>query len=306
MLNYDLKEENILIIIFVILLKLFKILKNHNLNKKVINNFSYVRLSLLIPPLLLFFIFVLFFIKNGAFDVNEYIEIQKDLFFQLNSSLSKLPVLQLNLTQLGDPLILLPLLTVFIIYAPKLWHTVLTSSIISGLLSFFLKKLFAVPRPAAVLDNDTFIIIGRNIASTHSSLPSGHSIITFTIITILLFAFMPKELKSKIFWTFSILILGLIIAFSRVGVGAHFPLDVVIGSTIGFISALIGIFINNNISFKSYYNIKIYHPIVLLFLIVWIFLIINKIIANNLLIFYFPLLTLIITLYLTRVYYAKK
>lgn len=272
----------------------------------MINNFYNTRFRLLFPPILLLLVIIFIFLKKDAFNVYEYIEIQKDLFFYLNSRLSKLPHLQFNLTQLGDALIFLPLFTVFIIYAPKLWDTVITSSIIAGVLSILLKRLFVVPRPAAIFDNDSFVIIGKTIASTHSSLPSGHSIITFTLITILLFAFMPKELKSKIFWTFILLSLGLIIAFSRVGVGAHYPFDVVIGSTIGYISALIGIFINNKVNLWPWYKNKKYHPILMLLLIIWIFTIISKIIINNLLIFYFSLVALIITLYLIIDIYVKK
>ncbi|MGY8945526.1 MAG: phosphatase PAP2 family protein [Flavobacteriales bacterium] len=281
-------------------------MKNYKLDNKVINNFYNTRFRLLFPPILLLLVIIFIFLKKDAFNVYEYIEIQKDLFFYLNSRLSKLPHLQFNLTQLGDALIFLPLFTVFIIYAPKLWDTVITSSIIAGVLSILLKRLFVVPRPAAIFDNDSFVIIGKTIASTHSSLPSGHSIITFTLITILLFAFMPKELKSKIFWTFILLSLGLIIAFSRVGVGAHYPFDVVIGSTIGYISALIGIFINNKVNLWPWYKNKKYHPILMLLLIIWIFTIISKIIINNLLIFYFSLVALIITLYLIIDIYVKK
>jgi len=281
-------------------------LNNYKLDNKVINNFSNTRLSFLFPAVLLLFVIIFMLLKESVFNVNEYVETQKDLFFYFNSRLSKLPNLQFNLTQLGNPIISLPLLTVFILYAPKLWDAVLTSSIIGGLLSILLKRLFAIPRPAAMFDNDSFVIIGKTLASTHSSMPSGHSIIIFIIITILLFAFMPKELKLKIFLTFFILTLGLIIAFSRVGIGAHYPLDVVIGSAIGYISAVVGIVINNNVSWWTWLKNKKYYPILILLLTIWIFAIISEIIINNLLIFYFSLIALIITLYLIIDIYAKK
>ena len=281
-------------------------LNNYKLDNKVINNFSNTRLSFLFPAVLLLFVIIFMLLKESVFNVNEYVETQKDLFFYFNSRLSKLPNLQFNLTQLGNPIISLPLLTVFILYAPKLWDAVLTSSIIGGLLSILLKRLFAIPRPAAMFDNDSFVIIGKTLASTHSSMPSGHSIIIFIIITILLFAFMPKELKLKIFLTFFILTLGLIIAFSRVGIGAHYPLDVVIGSAIGYISAVVGIVINNNVSWWTWLKNKKYYPILILLLTIWILAIISEIIINNLLIFYFSLIALIITLYLIIDIYAKK
>ena len=69
---------------------------------------------------------------------------------------------------------------------------------------------------------------------------------------------MPKEFKSKILWTVFILVVGLFIAFSRVGVGAHFPVDVVIGSTIGYICALTGIVVSNKVSWWNWIKNKKY------------------------------------------------
>ena len=281
-------------------------LENYNLNKKVIDNFSNTRSIQLFPPVvLLSFIALTFFYKN-ALDIYAYIEIQKDLFFSLNSILSKLPVLLFNITQLGDAIVFLPLFTVFIIYSPKFWSTLLTSSFIGLLFSTSLKKIFLVPRPAAVFDHESFTIIGRTLVSTHSSLPSGHSITTFMIITILLFAFMPKKFKYKVFWLLFILSAGLFIAFSRVGVGAHYPFDVIIGCAIGYIAAIFGILINNNISFgESLIKIK-YYPILILLLLIWITAIVSEIMNHNLLIFYFSLVALILSLGLLIKTYLKK
>jgi len=280
-------------------------LNKNKLENKVVNNFANVKLRLLLYPVLLLFVIVFVLFKESAFTVDAYVNIQKELFFYRNSKLSELPNLQFNLTQLGDALILFPLLTIFIVYAPKLWGAVLTSSIITLVVSFLLKKLFAVPRPAAMFDTDRFVIVGKTL-SGHTSLPSGHSMTTFTIITILLFAFMPKGFKSKIIWSFFVLTIGVVIAFSRVGVGAHYPLDVVIGCIIGYIAALIGIVINNNVSWWTWIKNKKYYPIFILLLSIWIVAIINKIFANNLLIFYFSLLSLITTLYLMIKIYVKK
>lgn len=280
-------------------------LHNHKLDIKVIHNFSNTRLRLLFPPVILLVVLLFILLNDAAFSVNGYIEIQKDIFFYLNSKLSKLPNLQFNLTQLGDALIFFPFLTVFIVYAPKLWGALLTSSIIALVTSFLLKKLFAIPRPAAIFDTDSFVIIGETL-SGRTSLPSGHSITTFTIITILLFAFMPKELISKTVWTIFILVLGLVIVFSRVGVGAHYPLDVVFGSIIGYISALIGIVINNKVCWWNWIKNKKYYPIFMIFFTIWIFILIKEIFANNLVIFYCSLFAIITTLYLIINAYTKK
>ncbi len=280
-------------------------LTNYKLDIEVANNLSNVRLRLFLYPVLLLLVIFFVLFKENAFTVETYVNIQKDLFFYLNNKLSEFPNLQFNLTQLGDVVVFLPLLTIFIIYQPKIWGAILTSSIITLVVSFFLKNMFAVPRPAAMFDHKSFVIIGKTL-SGNTSLPSGHSVTTFMILTILLYAFVPKGFKLKTIWFFTVFILGIIIVFSRVGVGAHYPLDVIIGSIIGYISALIGIVINNNVSWWAWIKNKKYYPFLTLLLIIWVFAIVKKIFTDNLLIFYFSLLALIITLYLMIYTYVKK
>ncbi len=277
------------------------------LNNKVINNFNNIKLWLLIPPFLLLIIMILYFIINndGSSFIDHYVYVQKDLFFYLNNKLSQFPNLQFNLTQLGDAMLFYPLLAIFIIYAPKLWEALLTSSFFSLIVSALLKKIFAVPRPAAMFDHDSFTIIGKTL-SGKTSLPSGHSICAFIVITTLLFAFMPKKIGYKIIWSFFIISAGLIIVFSRVGVGAHYPLDVIIGSTIGFIISIIGITISNRFKLFNWINDKNKLPIFMLALVITGGVIIKKITEINLPIFYISLTSLVITLYLMIRFYVKK
>jgi membrane-associated phospholipid phosphatase len=279
--------------------------KNYMLDTYVNNNFNNLKFSYLFIPffLLLLIVFVLFI--QDAFSVESYTQIQKDSFLYLNSKFSKFPDLQFNLTQLGDVIIFLPFLTIFIIYAPKFWHALLSSIIISGIFSFLLKKLFAVPRPAAVFDNDSFLIIG-NVLTGNTSLPSGHSIAAFTILALVFFAFIPKEMRFKIIWFFSILIIGLIIVFTRVGVGAHYPLDILIGSIVGLIAALLGVFINKKYNPWAWIGKKKYYPVFIFVMFIWAIALINKIITDNLMIFYFSLASLIITLFIIINIYVKK
>ena len=291
--------------------RVFKINTNYKqtskLNEIVINNFSNVKFWLLIPSFLILLLLCLYFIflsKEVNF-VNAYVNIQKDLFFYLNSKLSQLSYLQSNLTQLGDVLIFFALITIFIVYAPRLWGALLVSAIYSLIASAGLKKIFAVPRPAAMFDTESFEIIGRTLKGK-TSLPSGHSISTFVVITILLFAFMPKKKSYKIIWTTFIFSLGIFIAFSRVGVGAHYPLDVIIGSTIGYIVTVLGIITNNKVNWLHWIENKKYYPIFALVIIAWAVAIIQKIITINLFIFYFSLISLVITLYLMTSTYVKK
>ena len=181
----------------------------------------------------------------------------------------------------------------------------LTSGILSLIVSFTLKKLFSVPRPAAVFDNDSFEIIGRTLTG-NTSLPSGHSISAFFVITIFLFAFMPKKKLNKLFWSFFMLIIGLVIAFSRVGVGAHYPIDVVIGGTIGYIIAIVSIKLNQKFKWLNWIGDKKYYLFFIILFIISFIQIIRKILETNLLIFYISLLFLFLTLFTLIKSYAKK
>ncbi len=279
---------------------------NFELDIIVVNNFKKVKLWLLIPPFLLLILFFLYFsLSEGTNFVDEYVESQKSLFFFLNSKLSGYPNLLYNITQLGDALIFYPLLIIFLFYAPKLWEVLLTSSVITLAVSAYLKVYLIVPRPACVFDNYSFMIMGKTLTG-NTSLPSGHSMTSFMAISVLLFAFMPKKNPYKIVWSLLILTLGFIIAFSRVGVGAHYVFDVIIGMTIGFIAAIIGIKVNNNLRWLDWIKNKRFYPIFMLLLLIWTFLIVKEIIDHNLPIFYLSLMSLVGTLFLITKAYVKK
>jgi len=274
-------------------------------NSSVIENSNKVKVSLFYIPLFLLTAIFFYLYFAGALSVERYVEIQKDIFIDINSTLGQFPSLMLNLTQLGDALIFLSFLTLLIIYAPKFWESLISASIVSAILSKFLKVLFSVPRPAAILDNETFIIIGKKLIG-HSSLPSGHSITTFTIITVLMYAFMPKKISSKVAWIILLIGLGFIIIFTRVGVGAHFPLDVIIGGIIGYISGLIGIFISKNDKLWAWIGNPKYYPFFIILFMVCCVVLGTKIYKENLLIYYLSMISLIVSLYKIIYVYIKK
>lgn len=275
------------------------------MNKAITDNYNRLRLSLLFLPLLLAVLFVLFLYVQGALNAGSYIQVQKHSFFFLNAELSQFPNTIYNLTQIGDALIFLSLLAIFIVYAPVIWEALITASLVSLLFSSSLKNLFSVPRPAAVFDHHSFVIIGRALPG-HSSLPSGHSITVFTSLTVLLFAFMPQKLGHKIIWILLLTIIGLILVFTRVGVGAHYPLDVIAGSIVGYTSALIGIFISRKYRIWSWVNNRKYYPVFFILLPVCCYVLITKIINENLPVFYLALASLIISLYKITDVYIKK
>lgn len=275
------------------------------MNTVVIANYSKLKLSSFFLPFFFLLVIILYLGSQDALSIDRYIEIQKNCFYFLNSKLSQFPTMEYNLTQLGDAMIGLSLLAVFIVYAPKMWEALITSSLLSCLISSSLKKIFAVPRPAAYLDNDSFVIIGK-VLKGYNSLPSGHSITIFTILTILMFALSPKKLIYKILWFLFVIIIGLILVFTRVALGAHYPLDVIIGGIVGYICGLIGIFISKKYNIWAWIGHKKFYPVFVLLFLFFGISIICKITHENLIIFYLALVSLVFSLYKIITVYVQK
>lgn len=267
----------------------------------MINNFAKVKIAYFIPLILIILLCFSFpiIIITGKSYTEGYISIQKELFYSLNSILSSFPSLELNLTQLGDVIILFPFISIFLYNAPKLWEAIITSSFFSLITSAVLKNVFSVPRPAAVFNNDSFMIIGKTLKG-HTSLPSGHSMTVFIVIIIVLLAFMPIKKRHQLFWCLFMLTLGFAITFSRVGVGAHYPLDVIIGSVIGAILAILGILLARRLNWLSKLKNKFQIKILISILMIWMVLVVQKIINENLFIAYLALIPICVTLYLTK------
>lgn len=278
------------------------------LEDKVSHNLSNVKLWFSIPALLLLLSGIVIYFLSIDKDkslAGEYIRIQKNIFLLLNHHLSEYANLQFNLTQLGNAIVLFSLLSIFILYTPKFWEALGTSSILSLIAAALLKEILTVPRPAEALNKEDFNVIGETLYG-NASLPSGHSMTTFFVITTVLFSFMPKKKTDRIFWSLSLFILATIAAFSRVGVGAHYPLDVVSGSIIGYIMAILGITINHKIKWLRWFENSKYYPVFILLLLLCLYVIILKIMDTPLPIFYLSLCALLITLFIIVKTYVKK
>ena len=275
------------------------------MNTITTHNCAKLKLSIFYLPISIGLIILFLLYKKNAINVNSYIQIQKDSFFYLNAKLSQYPITEYNLSEVGNTLVNFSFLSILVIYAPKIWESVLSGSVFGIIFSCILKKIFAVPRPAAVFDNNSFVIIGKTLRGCNS-LPSGHSITIFTTLTILLIAFMPKKLYYKILWCLLILLTGLLLVFTRVAIGAHYPLDVIAGSIIGYISAILGILINKKYNIWTWINNKKYYPIFILTFLIFCILLIIKILNENLIIFDISLVCLIISIYKITTVYVKK
>lgn len=85
----------------------------------------------------------------------------------------------------------------------------------------FLKEFFNRPRPFVILENVRVI----EIEYYTFSFPSGHTTVAFAFATVL--AFKIPRYRIPVF------IIAVLIGFSRIYVGAHYPSDVIAGMALG-------------------------------------------------------------------------
>lgn len=87
-----------------------------------------------------------------------------------------------------------------------------------------LKGFFQVPRPPQAIGMESVRVIGR--MSRSFSLPSGHAIFSFMTAFTLSYG-------RGLGWKLPLYLFALLVAYSRVYVGAHYPLDVAAGGIVG-------------------------------------------------------------------------
>ena len=118
-------------------------------------------------------------------------------------------------------------------------------SLLSLLITFLIvnvcmKNGFARIRPYETLTDLLFLIEKQS----DFSFPSGHSASSFAS-AIVLFKRLPKR------YGIPILILAVLIAFSRIYMGVHYPTDILAGILIGSIVALLIVYVNKRIEKKK-------------------------------------------------------
>lgn len=106
----------------------------------------------------------------------------------------------------------------------------LIALILSGIIAASLKLFFHQPRPFTVLSN----VRQLTVPSELNSFPSGHTSSTLAVVTVLVWKMRENKLLVCLLVAFA-----LIISFSRIYVGVHYPHDVAAGAIIGIVSGVV-------------------------------------------------------------------
>lgn len=107
---------------------------------------------------------------------------------------------------------------------------VLTAFIVGGIVTHTIKPLLSFPRPGEVLPLDLLHFIGNPVIN-HHSMPSGHALAALSMGTLWVCLIRSQQLSRGLEWLSWIIVL--MIASSRIAVGAHWPADVLVGSGLG-------------------------------------------------------------------------
>ena len=105
----------------------------------------------------------------------------------------------------------------------------------SGAIAYVLKHLVHEQRPFMLLDNVRLLIVEDDL----NSFPSGHTTCTVAAVTTLILNM--KELSQKYYKIIDVVLVvfAVIIGFSRMYIGVHYPGDILAGIIVGLIGAFI-------------------------------------------------------------------
>ena len=176
--------------------------------------------------LLFFFIGLIFLLRVGkaeAFvDLNPYHRTTLDTVFAW-------------ITFMGDGLFTVIVFVIFLLR--RAWSKatqVITAFLLSALIAQILKNIFSMPRPKQFFRPGVYpYFIDKVTHVGFASFPSGHTTSIFALATLL--AIFTKNRTAKL----ACLIGGLLVGYSRLYLGQHFLGDVLMGSVIGTITAVL-------------------------------------------------------------------
>jgi membrane-associated phospholipid phosphatase len=134
-----------------------------------------------------------------------------------------------HLTMLGEGLVAVALIGPLARWRPELGWSLLIAAVLATVAVHGIKEITDLPRPAAVIPPAAIHIIGPDLYIV--SFPSGHATTIATFCAVLGFHLPDKR------WRGALVVPAVLVALSRVVVGAHWPVDVLGGLVLGWFVA---------------------------------------------------------------------
>ena len=162
-------------------------------------------------------------------------EFQSSTFLFINHLTQSFPdTIWAWLTFLGNGWGVFALAFPLLLLAPRLLTSAIFSGFLAAIVSTILKNLFNLPRPAGLLEMDSFHRVGGPLL--HNAFPSGHTLTAFAIASAIYFA----SNKHKRTYLFILFVLAALVGLSRNAVGAHWLTDVLGGAGFGLWCGMFG------------------------------------------------------------------
>ena len=157
------------------------------------------------------------------------------LFLAINQACLLLPApVWTGLSLLGNAWGVLAVTSPLLVLAPRLLWAWLCAVPFGVLFARLGKGLLDSPRPAAVIDNTLFRLVGEKLEV--ASMPSGHTLTAFAVASSLYFA-LEAQRRGRFVWLW---LLAAAVGLSRIAVGAHWPGDVAVGACLGVLAGMFG------------------------------------------------------------------
>ncbi|UCG39066.1 MAG: phosphatase PAP2 family protein [bacterium] len=154
--------------------------------------------------------------------------LNRPLFLALNGAGHPvLDWLMLSLTHFGNGVVAALLALLLVPFRRDLTVRAALAMLVAGVLTALVKDVVTMPRPPAVL-GDAVRVLGPKL--TMGSLPSGHTGTAFALACSL-----RGHLRERVYY--GVLAVAALVGLSRVYIGVHFPVDVVLGALLGWLSA---------------------------------------------------------------------
>ncbi len=190
--------------------------------------------------------FILYLILLAGCLAIKLLYTKDEIYFAVNTRYSDfLDTVEPYITDLGNGWAIVILAAVVALYNYRIAFLLITTFIITSLSVQVAKFCFDAPRPKLYFAKELsklHFAKGVEILS-HNSFPSGHTLTAFA--TGVLLTYLAKNKK----WAYLLIFYGVMVGFSRVYLSEHFFEDVIAGSLMGVVLAVLWIWFIENKKF---------------------------------------------------------
>jgi len=158
-----------------------------------------------------------------------------------------------TITHLGEGWIFIPVLIYTLFVRFSLSFAIASVALAHGIVCVILKRVFfaSALRPTEIIDKELLYIIPDVAFHSNYSFPSGHTATIFCFVV-----FVSLLIQHRLA-SFILLIIALVVGYSRIYLLQHFLIDVTAGAFIGTITAFLFAYLVDHNNFPNWTNSRI-------------------------------------------------